>query len=211
MRWVILITGLIAANAFAAESEIWKIELNGRWGLTRLILVTGFGPFAGVSDNPSGRIARPLAEEILRRCPPEDVSVSSKVLPVEPGIISKLEPQRYEKVISLGVDPNQSTHIRPEQYARNVYLGSPIDPYRPLGEVVEGPALPELPSELEGFVVAKGTKASAGEYVCNDTFYRLCRTTRHGYFIHVPFVEKQKDQRLGKALAEIACRIFDEN
>lgn len=174
---------------------------------TLVILLTGFGPFQGVPENTSGRIIHELKRSIEQLCG-EDKFTSSMVLRVTPGVLATVPLEDKEVILSFGVHPN--TEIRLERGARNTYLGTSIDPNRPFGEVTWGSFVPTtLEGTLEGFRVQLGNESSAGDYVCNDTYYRAIQTGKRAYFIHIPTVQPSSDQRLIKALSEISCTLLD--
>lgn len=216
MKLVLFTIVFICGLALGSDSVVWSLRLSDGWGSEKLILFTGFGPFGSITDNPSGRIARPLKEEIEKHCPPEEAILESQVLKVEPGIIEEVEPDRFDTIVSLGVAAG-SKSIRIETAARNRYddpitgLVHPIDPELPLDFLRFGPRIPQMPSLLDGFRVTKGDNDSAGTYVCNDTFYRLCRDHGRGYFIHIPYVDESQDSRLARALGRITCKLFERS
>jgi len=207
-----LLSLVFTTTAFGGET-VWKIVWKS-WRGSRVVLLTGFGPFGTVTDNPSERIVLPLKEEIERKCQPRDATIEAKVLEVVPGAIETVLTQKYKTIVSMGVHGG-TTGIRLETAARNHFYDPDtgadfaIDPALPKTHVLYGPPLPDnIPSLLEGFDVVRGDETSAGTYVCNDTFYRLCRSERAGYFVHVPRIEPSEDGRLIRAMGEIACKIF---
>jgi len=213
----LFILALFFGSAAFGDETVWKIEWNSNaWRGSRVILLTGFGPFGSVSDNPSGRIVHRLKEDVERRCQPPEATLESKVLKVFPGVIQTILPEKSETIISMGVHAGSASYIRLETAARNHYYDpftgqdDRIDPSLPKSHVLFGPPFPDsIPAFLEGFDVVRGDEKSAGTYVCNDTFYRLCRSEKAGYFIHVPPVPKSEDGRLTRAMSDIACKIFD--
>jgi len=206
-------TAVSQAKAPPKRPTIWTLEVS-RWGKDpMLILLTGFGPFGDIADNPSGRIVEPLARELTRHCG-QNVSFEPHQLEVKPGVIDSLFLDRYRKVLSIGVAASSSS-IRIETIATNYYYdpetgeGTPIDPNRPTYATVTGGPLPlGIDSPVEGFEVELGGMGTAGNYVCNDTFYRICQKTRAGYFIHIPNTDPKDDSRLTTALGKLACRIL---
>lgn len=220
MKFLLGIALFLSTIGSAGQMPIWQIQFIDGWGTERLILLTGFGPFGDVTDNPSGRIVRPLKEEIERRCASGGGEVKGAVLPVVPGIIEQYSPTNYETVVSIGVSAG-SPHIRMETSARNFYYdpytgeSRRIDPTRPETTILKGPPIPEtIPDLLEGFAIVRGDLKSAGTYVCNDTYYRLCQhwSSAHktrGFFVHIPNTPKSEDGRLARALGEMTCRMFD--
>jgi pyroglutamyl-peptidase len=207
---------LFSLQVFAAKPRetVYAIYTLNSWGTQHTILLTGFGPFGSIKDNPAGRIVKPLQENLEKSCG-ESTKLKSLVLPVEPGTIESAGLADYSKVVSIGVDAGSSA-IRIERAARNLYEdpytgeSSLIDPNRPKGEVLWGPFIPtSLEGEIEGFDVKLGDEWSAGTYVCNDTYYRLCEHDKKGFFIHIPNISPKQDTRLAKALSTVACSLFD--
>lgn len=215
IRKFFLIMVFASTAGVAAQSEAWLIEIQKGWAGSQAILLTGFGPFGGVSDNPSGRIIKTFHSEIDRLCGDSLSDVKSHKLPVNPGVISKFDLSNYHTIVNVGV-ASGSSEIRLERWARNRYtdpdtgLSTPIDSRKPLDYLVEGALAPTnlLPSYL-GFKLSLGNEYSAGTYVCNDTYYRVSSTTRNGYFIHIPNIKKNRDKELSIALAQLSCQIFE--
>lgn len=212
MRGILfLLLTVLSLQSLGAESYL--MEFSGKWNGTRAILLTGFGPFAGVPNNPSGRIVHTLRSAIQKKCGLGS-NFKSLLLPVQPGIISKAL-KNEDLIISVGV-AGLSDSIRVEQYARNIYtdpdtaVSTIINPARPLGEAQQGSLVPtSFESKVGEFQVVLGDETSAGTYVCNDTYYRLIDTGKRAYFIHIPNVEPAQDQALVQTLSELSCAIFE--
>jgi len=210
-------TTLAQALPAPREFSIWAIEVANGWGDNDLILLTGFGPFGEITDNPSGRVAHLVAEKIRARCATQAAHLSSRVLPVRPGIIDEQDLKQYHTLISTGVD-DSATAIRVETHARNLYRdpdtgeSAPIDPQFPTDHTLSGgPLPPGITHAAGGFAITLGDETSAGSYVCNDTYYRACRAGVAAYFIHVPLIAPDRDEDLSTALAEVSCRILTFN
>jgi len=178
-----------------------------------LILLTGFGPFGDIVDNPSGR----LNAQVVRAMQQRGVSdgLQWKILDVRPGVIDEVKPANYRAVVATGVDAKAQT-IRVETRARNLYIDRDlgktfaIDSSLPTGyQRAGGPLPPGITQSIAGFSVQLGDGSSAGTYVCNDTFYRLCRSGTTAYFIHVPLIEPERDAEFAMALAAVALRLVE--
>lgn len=159
----------------------------------RPILVTGFGPFPGVADNPSGRFARSVHGETVGGRP-----VLGRVLPVEwrrawPILLEAVEAYRPLALLMYGV-ATQRDRVEVERIARN-RAGPRVDAAGELPRaaciVAEGPAevATTLPwADLLGPHV--GTSDDAGDYLCNYVMYRsvhaLCDRVPYCGFIHLP-------------------------
>jgi pyroglutamyl-peptidase len=168
------------------------------------ILVTGFGPFPGVTENRSGRVLRELAASPALRLhdlrveelPTVYADVDARI----DGFVASFQP---DLCIGLGVWPGRT--IRLERLARNATTSGAPDAAGQVrqGAVVEG-APAGWPSTLpleaieqrlleSGFTVTWSD--DAGGYVCNHAFYRSCHAVRGlGHagdcgFIHLPATE----------------------
>jgi pyroglutamyl-peptidase len=164
-------------------------------------LLTGFGPFGEVADNPSARLARTFAE---RGAP--DHALETAVLPVSfqrgaEEITRLLASGRYDACLMLGV-AGRSDHIRLERLGVNHDSAripdndgrSPMGRSRagaPLGHQTPFPLLPLLAS-LHAAGIPAGISHSAGAYVCNRVYFtaldacRLCGLATRCLFVHVP-------------------------
>jgi pyrrolidone-carboxylate peptidase len=183
-----------------------------------MILLTGFGPFRDVADNPSGRVVPRVAKQLQRILA---IPAEPRVLDVRSGVIEEQDLGRFQIVLSLGVD-TKADAIRIEASARNAYsdarAGDPspaaapltaIDPAHDLRhERLGGPLPPGITAAHPKFRVTLGDGSSAGTYVCNDTFYRACRGHRRAYFIHLPPAPPAEDAALAEALAGIGARVI---
>jgi pyroglutamyl-peptidase len=175
------------------------------------LLVTGFGAFGAVSDNPSGRIL-PALEAELEKLGGEHFIITARRLEVHFGAIEACSPETYDVVVSLGVDTKTSS-IRVETHATNHFVdlqgnARAIDEAQ-LAPLLTGKPLPALPRRAGDWDVAKGTVGSAGTFVCNQTYYTLCRTAGiDGYFIHIPNVEPARDAAFVRALTDIIGQLL---
>lgn len=166
----------------------------------RRVLVTGFGPFAGVTDNPSAAVARALDGLVVG-----NATITGAVLPVTyagaPAELARLVARHQpDLVICLGLAAGE-TGIRLETRARNrVTAPTPDnDGACPTGQALEPGAPAELQSSLLLDHIARALKLAgvpcrtsqdAGGYVCNAVFYACLRLGQsHGFrggFIHLP-------------------------
>jgi len=163
------------------------------------LLVTGFGPFPGVPENPSERLAHVLANE-----PPPGWSARARVLSVAfarvgPELDAALAEGACDLVLGLGV--HRGPYLRIERRARR-------DPtaQRPDNDGTPGVAVPrtedtpfaratelELAPLLAALSGAPATwprpSGDAGGYVCEHTYYHLLGAARahgaRGLFVHV--------------------------
>lgn len=171
------------------------------------IVLQGFGPFGGHTENPSSMLVESLAAD-----PPDGVEIVPLILEVSrarvrdeiPRVIDQERPDAW---VGVGLAAGR-TSVAVEQVAVNLadYEIEDVDGARATGEPVDadGPAayLTGLPARG---IVSKWRQAaipgylsySAGAYLCNESFYRasaaadrLGLPTRVG-FIHVPLLPRQ--------------------
>jgi pyroglutamyl-peptidase len=168
------------------------------------VLLTGFGPFPGVPENPSGWLAEALAD---RAAPAFDVH--GHVLPTEWDAVAALAPRLHTALqphvtIHFGVSAS-AKGLRIERMAHNRAASRPdACGAKPATKAIvsDGAAILEtaLPvTALAAHLRARGHTAhasrSCGRYLCNFLYYRsLERTQWHGgdaLFVHVPLTEAQ--------------------
>lgn len=186
------------------------------------ILVTGFGPFPGVRDNPSERLVRRLAaNRRLRRIVGDDLHTA--VLPTEWDPVRLATPQLLAEhdpdlVLHFGVHA-KADGFRIERWARNRAGTLPDAGGRghPGGEIVKGaphtlrPVCPTqtLVSHLRGLGLPAEISTDAGRYLCNMLFYltalqaRVTGRPRAVAFIHIPPVVTPGRRVGGLTMAEL--------
>lgn len=164
------------------------------------ILITGFGPFGSVADDPSSRLA---ASSGLPHCilPVSYLRVEEELRTLEP----------FDTLLMMGVAARRS---RPtlELLARNRIGRSPdVDGMR-------GPSLiePDGPPVMEatlgtGLSLPPGIGASldAGDYLCNYVLWRALRLfpTAHVGFLHVPPFSRLDEAFQTRMLAALIQRL----
>ena len=176
-------------------------------------LLTGFGPFGNVTDNPSQLIVENLAERAREGQWPDLVA---DVLPTEFAgagnrIAQLIREHRPERVICLGVAKGTGS-IRLERVALNlddtsvpdnagVYLeGKKIVPDGPLAYWSTLP-IEDMCGELQGRGIPANISNHAGTYVCNHVFYvarheiELLGSSAPCGFIHLPDVARPSGRR----------------
>jgi pyroglutamyl-peptidase len=147
------------------------------------ILLTGFGPFPGIADNPSARLVETLAG--ARSFAPRDCELHTQVLPTEWGAVGTLVPQLLNSLqphvtIHFGVSP-QARSLRIERSAHNSILprldAAGVLPARRRIHL-DGPArldstvaVPRLAATLRENGVPANSSAHAGSYLCNFLYY----------------------------------------
>lgn len=157
------------------------------------LLVTGFGPFPGVADNPSGRFAASVDGARV-----DGVAVAGRVIPVEwgrawPAVRAAVEALRPAALLMYGVAV-QRQRVEVERLARNVAGRRPdavgaLPPHARL--VPDGPAA--LPTTLPWRDLvgpAVGVSDDAGDYLCNavtfHAMHALGERLRFCGFVHIP-------------------------
>jgi pyroglutamyl-peptidase len=181
----------------------------------RTLLVTGFGPFLAVEQNPSIEASRPLAGEVIGglRVVVEQLDVVYARAPEQ--LAAALERHRPEIVLCLGVAGDAA--LRLESTARNEDTAASPDM---AGEVRQGRAIraggpATLPTGLPLARIAEALEADgyevitsddAGGYLCNHVFYEVLTRRPGGRagFVHVPPLAGTWDQpRLTRAIRRI--------
>jgi pyroglutamyl-peptidase len=165
------------------------------------VLLTGFGPFPGVADNPSAWLAETCAEA----SPEFNGELHVQILPTEwdaaalmPRLYASLQPH---VMIHFGVS-ERANAFRIERSAHNrAALRADASQALPAGRVIhaEGPDRldTELPAgRLAAHLRTSGlpavTSRSAGSYLCNFLYYHSLDWARRqpeprlALFVHVP-------------------------
>ena len=175
--------------------------------MTTRVLVTGFGAFRDVTDNPSGRIAR----AVDGRSTP-GVTIAGRELPVTfdggpEAAIAHARALEARVVVGLGVDVRTRT-IDVETRAYNI--GNGKDTAGRERPVLErgGPPLVYVNVDAVAFAAALGGRVDddAGRYVCNAWLYTVSRALhpdRRVVFVHVPAEGLDPD-----ALVTAIARVF---
>ena len=170
------------------------------------LLVTGFGPFEGVPENPTEKIARYFEANPVFH----DVDVDALVFDVSRGAIKvlpkMLSSKRYFAVVHFGVNVYIDC-MNVERVALNVddfrlpdnKGAMPVD--RPIRKGSENALFATLPlrpiiSRLEELKIPVKMSNTAGTYLCNHLMYeslyhiKKARLKTLSGFIHVPPLEK---------------------
>lgn len=169
-------------------------------------LLTGFGPFPGVEDNPTARLARSLDAQVLR-APGVQVSICAEVWPVDaqalPGLLDEaLERWAPQLVVHLGV---ASEAVRPrlehKAWNRLEFRVPDVAGWQPQAQVISAGLEPDAPlqtpadlQDLQRDLALAGHTVDLsddpGRYVCNlCAFLSLQRAVERGMaslFVHVP-------------------------
>ena len=174
------------------------------------VLLTGFGPFPGVPENPSGWLAETLAaRNAAHDCELNDCELYGRVLPTEWEAVAALTPRLHADLqphvmIHFGVCASAKT-LRIERSAHN-HAAARVDAcgtlpttpaISPDGAMRLDTGLPvnALATHLRAQGHAANASRSCGRYLCNFLYYRsLERAKREGreaLFVHVPLTSAQ--------------------
>jgi pyroglutamyl-peptidase len=156
----------------------------------RNVLVTGFGAFLDVDDNPSGRVARAVDGAEI-----EGLRIVGVTLPVRyqegprQAVALALELDA-RVVIGLGVDRSTRT-VDVETRAWNRTQGLDVAGEQPFELEPGGPDTVGANIDAAAFAEALGGRVDddAGRYVCNAWLYQVARALtpeRRVVFVHVP-------------------------
>lgn len=164
------------------------------------VLITGFGPFPGVPDNPSSWLAETLAAQAAVD---SEAEIHFRVLPTEwqaatlmPNCYAALQPTL---MIHFGVS-QRAKGLRIERFAHNRATlradarGAlpPSTLAHAKGRARVGTKLPAtaLAAHLVGCGLPAAASRSAGSYLCNYLYYHsLSWAERHdrlALFVHIP-------------------------
>ncbi len=165
------------------------------------VLLTGFGPFPGVAENPSAWLAETCAEA----SPEFDGELHAQILPTEwdaaalmPRLYASLQPH---VMIHFGVS-ERANAFRIERSAHNrAALRADASETLPAGRVIHPQGPDRLDTKLPAIRLAAHlrrsglpavTSRSAGRYLCNFLYYRSLDWARRqpdprlALFVHVP-------------------------
>ena len=164
------------------------------------VLITGFGPFPGVSENPSAWLAATLAEQGPPDCEGE---LHARVLPTEWQAAS-LMPQLYASLqphvmIHFGLS-QRATSWRIERTAHNrAARRADASGALPASTAIraDGPErfettvpVPALAAHLRRCGLPAAASRSAGRYLCNFLYYHslgwAARNDCLAVFVHLP-------------------------
>ncbi|MGK4217102.1 pyroglutamyl-peptidase I [Kocuria marina] len=172
------------------------------------ILVTGFEPFGGETENASGAAVDKLRE----LAPPDGARIVTAILPVTwsgagPALLRAVEEHRPDAVVAVGEAGGRAA-VTPERWATNLGHGRIPDndgAIRDAAPLAEGPERLESrvdPAALVRAIKDAGVPAEvsddAGAFLCNAVFWTaLHRTDLPAAFIHVPAVRARGSARIG--------------
>ena len=166
-------------------------------------LLTGFGPFLDIEENPSGL----LAEAIGRDAPP-GLDIKAAVLPVAyKGVGAKLrellDEEERQPALILGMGVHAGSSFRLESRASAVLSSSKLDNDGVLGSAVSPLSAGERATRVDMEMAAElltgvartevEISTDAGGYVCECTYHAILsealRIDSRGLFLHVPSLD----------------------
>lgn len=168
------------------------------------VLLTGFGPFLGVAENPSAWLAETLAAQIPS--PEFDSELHASILPTEWETVSALMPRLYETLqphvmIHFGLS-ERAKSFRIERSAHNrAARRADAMGAMPSGPVIHLKGPDRFDTELPATALAAHlrrsglpavTSRSAGRYLCNFLYYHSLDWARRQksaclvLFVHIP-------------------------
>jgi pyroglutamyl-peptidase len=170
------------------------------------LLVTGFGPFPGAPENPTGPLVRALGRQKRPRVTIKPHVFRTRYKAVDRALPRLLNDFRPDALIMFGL-ATRSRAIRIETLARNRISHHPdaggftpgpcaIDPKVRGGLPVKAPAAAMLRALQRAGLPARLSR-NAGDYLCNYTLWHATRAadTLNGpelaAFIHVPPLSKR--------------------
>jgi pyroglutamyl-peptidase len=183
------------------------------WEARAKLLITGFGPFPGVPENPSGLIIEKIASEGWA---PPGAALEAEVVPVQwsgapETIAHRVRSSGCDGVLMVGVASKART-FRVEMRAQNrvnrrrrdadgaAWIGEKILPIGPAVARATAPVADMVRAiQRAGFPCE--ASSDAGDYLCNFTLYRVLVDTAAdpqpptAGFLHVP-MEVVRDGRL---------------
>lgn len=203
------------------RSEGRSAGRRGPPGRPRQVLVTGFGPFPGVAENPSATIAARLADR-----PPPGLRIVSRILPttwsVLPAVPGPVARAGAEIVLHVGVAAG-TVRPRLEAVAWNRCAAlADAEGRRPAGASLAaaspGRLRPQVAAGRIAMAVRRAGRAvdvshSAGAYLCNAVFFRSLAAARRPRaptvaFLHVPMPGPRRGGRL-EDLADLAAAVVE--
>lgn len=199
------------------------------------ILLSGFEAFGGDQRNPSAEAVNALAGSQIA-----GHTVHALVLPVTFGLaaqrlLDRLRRLRPTLVIATGLAAGRA-ELSIERFALNFIdarlpdhagvqpRACPVVPAAPLA-LASGLPVDAIVAQLRAAGIPAAPSLSAGAYVCNELFYRLCsarqraialtrtstrtraRPPWQGGFIHLPYASEQLGSRAGIPSLPLATMI----
>lgn len=191
------------------------------WQPRAKLLITGFGPFPGFAENPSGVVVQKIADEGWA---PNGASLETAVVEVHwsgaaETIAEKARAGGCDGVLMVGV-AGKATTFRVEMRAQNrvgrsrkdasgkAWSGEKILPIGPAVARATAPVADMVRAIKQAGYPAEAS-SDAGDYLCNFSLYRLLVDTasdRHppaAGFLHVPTKILRDGQQAALAIEDV--------
>lgn len=186
------------------------------------ILLTGFGPFPGVSVNPTGLLMERIAADpaFFAEADLRAVALETAFASARAQLEQAADEFKPDIILSFGVARTEPEY-RVERIAENrdackspdvagvLRTGEAIDPDGPSSYAATLP-VEKIEAALRAAGIPVRFSDSAGNYVCNHIFYSACRWAacaapgaRAG-FIHVPDPVVGPDWETGEYMRNLA-------
>lgn len=186
------------------------------------LLLTGFGPFPGAPDNPTGALIRALARKLRK----SGVAVSIHVFKTAYATVDRQLPRRLARekpdaLLMFGL-ATRSRALRIETRARNRVARLPdasgiispsrvIEPGGVKHRAIRAPKAALLRAAKSGGLPAR-LSVNAGDYLCNYLYWRALTAKqdrpRRITFVHVPPVSARFTPESMVEAAEAIAHIF---
>ena len=174
------------------------------------LLITGFGPFPGVPDNPSGRLARRLAASPhLRRLlgqAPDCLVLDTRYGALDTGLAPALA-KRPHAVLMIGVAARRSrvcVETRAINRVSRLFPDAGGAVGRTLAFEPGGPAQRRSPAATPILVALRragldaAASRDAGRYLCNAAYYLVLEQGCPAVFLHIPMPPRTRRPGAGR-------------
>lgn len=160
------------------------------------ILLTGFEPFGGDSENASEATAMRLAERwndphhelVVRTLPVSFVdgvrAIDDAVVATSPDLVVALGEAGGRSVVTPESTAKPLAQARIPDNTGNQPLRQPLDAV--VGDLHTGFDVDGLAAAIRGAGIAAAASHDAGAFVCNAVFRAVLRQPVPGIFVHVP-------------------------
>ncbi|GAA0283067.1 Pyrrolidone-carboxylate peptidase [Methylorubrum aminovorans] len=173
------------------------------------LLITGFGPFPTVPNNPSARLARRLAASPhLRRIlgtTPDCLVLDTRYGALETQLAPALA-RRPKGILMLGVAARRSrvcVETRAVNRVSRLFPDASGSVGRTLAFDPDGPAQRRSPAAAQVQValrrvgLAAAVSRDAGRYLCNASYYRGLEQGCPAVFLHIPMPPRTRRPKAG--------------
>ncbi|TFZ55511.1 peptidase C15 [Methylorubrum sp. Q1] len=173
------------------------------------LLITGFGPFPTVPDNPSARLARRLAASphLRRRLgyAPDCVVLDTRYDALDTQLAPVLA-RRPRAVLMIGVAARRSRvciEMRAVNRVSRLFPDAGGTVGKSLAFEPDGPAqrwsgaAAQVQVALKRAGLDAAASRDAGRYLCNASYYRVLATGCPAVFVHIPMPPRTQRPKAG--------------